>query len=158
MVFEHDLTVYRSAQAGDSSGDVVVHVERLWSQVLRGRIQQPQYSPPSLRPAVDVYQTRDALVVVVEAPGMRDQELRLLFEPGRLTISGEKHSRTCREEGEFHRLEIACGPFSRTVELPVPVDPDGTQLSYEDGYIEIRLPRVAQRSERLVRITLHQSG
>ncbi len=157
MVFERERTVYRSAQAGEGSGDVVVHVERLWSQVLRGRLQQPQYNPPALRPAVDVYQTRNAVVVVVEAPGMRDQELRLLFERGRLTISGEKHGRSCAEEGEFHQLEIACGPFSRTIELPEPVDPDGAQLSYEDGYIEIRLPRVSQRNERLVRITLHQS-
>jgi HSP20 family protein len=157
MVLESDLSIYRSIGAGDSAGDVVIHVERLWSQVLRGRPQQPQYSPAALKPAVDVYQTRDSVVVVIEAPGMRDQELRLAFEPGRLTISGEKRSRSCTAEGVFHQVEIACGLFTRTVELPVPVDPDGIQLSYEDGYIEIRLPKVAGRNERRVRITLRQS-
>jgi HSP20 family protein len=156
MAFESDLSVYRSVQAGGSD-DMIVHVERLWSQVLSGRLQQPQYNPTAVRPAVDVYQTRTWLVIVMEAPGMRDQELRLAFEPGRLTISGEKRGRSCVEQGEFHQLEIACGAFSRTVELPVPVDPDGIQLSYDDGYIEIRLPRVAQRREQMVRITLHQS-
>jgi HSP20 family protein len=156
MVYQRNRSVYSSVQA-DDAGEYFVHVERLWTQVLHGRLQQPQYSPVTVKPAVDVYQTRDSVVVVVEAPGMRDQELRLELEGNRLTISGEKHGRSCREEGVFNQLEIACGPFSRTVNLPAEVDPDRVQLDYEDGYIEIRLPRVPQHSERRVRVTLRQT-
>ena len=87
------------------------HLESLWAQLLRGRPQQPQYSPGGVRPAVDVYETADAVVVVLEAPGMRDRELRLEFDAGRLTIYGEKRNRHCSDEHVYNQVEIACGPF-----------------------------------------------
>jgi HSP20 family protein len=133
------------------------HLESLWAQLLRGRPQQPQYSPGGVRPAVDVYETADAVVVVLEAPGMRDRELRLEFDAGRLTIFGEKRNRHCSDEHVYNQVEIACGPFSRSVDLPSPVDPDRLNISYEDGYVEIRLPRVQRRMEHRVRITLRQA-
>lgn len=157
MVYQHDLTIRSHLQADDALDEFSVQVERLWTQFLRGRLQQPQYSPVAVKPSVDIYQTHDSIIVVVEAPGMRNQELRLELDGNRLTISGEKRGRPCSPDGVFSQLEIACGPFSRVVELPAVVDPDGMQLSYEDGYIEIRLPRVLRRTERLVRITLRQS-
>jgi HSP20 family protein len=143
-------------ESGEESGEFTVRVERLWTQLRLGRIQQPQYSPRFVRPAIDIYQTDDSVVVVVEAPGMRNQDLRLELEAGRLTISGEKPGKTCGENGVFDQLEITRGSFSRTVQLPAEVDPDGVKLSYDDGYIEIRLPRVARHLERRVRITLRQ--
>jgi HSP20 family protein len=134
--------------------EFTLRVERLWTQLKLGRIQQPQYSPRFVRPAVDVYQTNDAVVVLVEAPGMRGRDLRLELEADELTISGEKPGKSCTEEGVFSQLEIARGPFSRTIHLPSAVDPEAIALSYDDGYIEIRMPRVAQRVERHVQITL----
>jgi HSP20 family molecular chaperone IbpA len=135
--------------------EFTLRVERLWTQLKLGRIQQPQYSPRFVRPAVDIYTTDDAVVVVVEAPGMRGRDLRLDLNAGQLTISGEKPGKSCKEQGVFTQLEIARGPFSRTVTLPAAVDPEAITLNYEDGYIEIRLPRVAQPIERRVQITLH---
>ena len=149
------LTVGR-IQVAEEFDEFTMRVERLWTQLRLGRIQQPQYSPRFVRPSVDVYQTEDAVVVIVEAPGMRNQELRLELEAGRLTISGEKPGKSCTEAGVFSQLEISRGPFSRTVELPAEVDPDGVTLTYDDGYVEIRLPRVARRLERRVRVTLRQ--
>jgi HSP20 family protein len=135
--------------------EFTLRVERLWTQLKMGRIQQPQYSPRFFRPAVDVYQTGDAVVVIVEAPGMRGRDLRIELNADQLTISGERPGKSCKEGGVFSQLEIARGPFSRSVRLPATVDPDAISLSYEDGYIEIRLPRVEQRLERRVQITLH---
>ena len=156
MVNQRELTSSRRLQAGGDFDDLTAHVESLWSQLLRGRPQQPQYSPTAVRPAVDVYQTADAVVVVVEAPGMRDQEIRLELEAGRLTIRGEKRNRYSNAAHLYNQMEIACGPFSRTVDLPSEVDAERVTLHYADGYVEIRLPRVPRRTERRVRITLRQ--
>lgn len=155
MVDQSELYGVTSVRVTEEFDELTVSVERLWTQLRSGRIQQPQYSPRFVRPAVDVYQTEDAVVVLVEAPGMRNRELRLELEARQLTISGEKPGKVCQEDGVFSQLEILRGPFSRTVQLPSDVDPGGVTLSYEDGYVEIRLPRVARRLERRVRIILH---
>lgn len=159
MVYQRDSVPYGklpNLRLGSEFDEVSAHVETLWLQLRRGRLQQPQYRPPVARPAVDVYQTPDAVVVVVEAPGMRDQEIRLEIEAGRLTIWGEKRNRYCREAYRYHQLEIACGAFSRTVDLPAEVDPERVTLRYDDGYVEINLPRVEHAKDRRVRMTLRQ--
>lgn len=156
MVDQFEFSSAGLMRVSEEFDEFTVRVERLWTQLRLGRIQQPQYSPSFVRPSIDIYQTDDAVVVLVEAPGMRNQELRLELDADQLTISGEKPGKLCEEEGVFSQLEISRGLFSRTVQLPAAVDPDGVKLSYDDGYVEIRLPRVSQRLERRVRITLRQ--
>ena len=87
---------------------------------------------------------------------MRDQEIHLEIDGTRLTIMGEKQGRSCAKDGLYSQLEIACGPFSRTIDLPCEVNPEGVQLTYDDGYVEIRLPRIQRTLDRRVRITLRQ--
>ena len=157
MVYQLDRARYRRVQASDDSDEFALHVEHVWAQLLRGNPQQPHYSPSAVRPPVDVYQTDSEVVAVIEAPGMRNQDLRLELGPDYLTVAGEKQGISCARDGVFSQLEIACGPFSRRIELPAPVDPEGIRLSYQDGYIEIRLPRAQRRIERRVRVTLRQS-
>jgi HSP20 family protein len=156
MVYKEVFSSYHRLSPPSEFDAFSAHLEGIWAQLLRGRPQQPQYSPGGIRPAVDVYETPEAVFVVLEAPGMRDRELRLELESGRLTIWGEKRNRHCGDTQVYNQVEIACGPFSRTVDLPSPIDPDRISLRYEDGYVEIRLPRVQRRMERRVRITLHQ--
>lgn len=156
MVYRRESIVYDSLQMAGELDDSTARVETLWLQLRRGRLHQPQYNPAVVRPAVDVYQTQDAVVVMIELPGMRDQEVRLEIEAGRLTIWGEKRGHACHDPHVYNQMEIACGTFSRTVDLPSEVDPERVSFSYDDGYIEIHLPRVPRRSERRVRMTLRQ--
>jgi HSP20 family molecular chaperone IbpA len=156
VVDQRDVSAYQRFAVREDFDEFAVHVERLWSQLRRGSLQQPHYNPSFVRPAIDVYQTGDRVVVVIEAPGMRNRQLHLELEGNRLTISGEKQGRSCAKDGLYSQLEIACGPFSRTIELPCEVDAENISLDYDDGYIEIRLPRIQRPLERRVRITLRQ--
>ena len=137
-------------------GRLATHADRVRGQLAVGRPNAPQFSPSALEPPIDVYQTREAVVILVEAPGMRDQEILLQVEPDRLTIQGHKRNLRGSHEHVYSQMEIACGPFQRKVELPVEVDPEGAAVRYNDGYIEIRLPRVARRLERRIRIIVRQ--
>lgn len=135
---------------------LTAHIERMWGQLLGGRPYHPQFSPPLLAPAVDVYETDQEVVVIVETPGMRDQDVLLEVDSDTLTIRGEK-----RRPGEdcshtYYQMEITSGPFQRSLRLPSEVDPQGANLRYDDGYIQIRLPRVSRRLERRVRINVHR--
>ena len=135
---------------------LATYADQVWGQLAVGRPNVPQFSPSVLEPPIDVYQTESEVVVVVEAPGMRDQEVSLEVEAGRLTIYGHKRNLHSSHKHLYSQMEIACGPFQRTVDLPVEVDPEGAVVRYNDGYIEIRLPRVVRRIERRIRIIVRQ--
>ncbi|MGI8551249.1 MAG: Hsp20/alpha crystallin family protein [Dehalococcoidia bacterium] len=151
-------TERRLAHRGYSSetDHLAAHIERMWGQLRRGYPDQPQFSLPVLKPPVDIYQTADSVVVIVEIPGIRDQEVWLEVETDRLRIHGEKRNRHCSGEHLYSQMEITCGQFERSLDLPSPIDPQRTSLRYDDGYIEIRLPRVQRQTEQHLRIVVRQ--
>lgn len=132
-------------------------VERLWEQMVGSRSGHPRFAPPVVQPPVDVYYTPDEVVAILEIPGMRGQEVHLEVEPDRLTIRGEKWGRHCPDEHVYSQIETVCGGFERIIQLPAAVDPEGTKLSYDDGYIEIHMPRAARQPGQRLVITVRQS-
>jgi len=52
-------------------------------------------------------------------------------------------------------MEINCGPFERILSLPSEVDASRATAAYDDGFLEIVLPKVKRQVNRCVRITIH---
>jgi len=151
-VNQREFVSYQRLEWAGEADEVSAQLETLWTHLRRGRLHQPQYNQPVVRPAVDVYQTPDAVVVVVEVPGMSGQQVGLEIEGDRLTIWGEK-GRSCSDALSYSQMEIASGVFRRSIELPAEIDPDRVGYRYEDGYLEIRRPRAQRTTGRLVRLT-----
>lgn len=128
------------------------YADQLWGQFLGGNPRQPAFRPSAFQPPVDVCQTPDSVIVLIEVPGMRGQEVRLELGVNRLTIGGKRSHRRCSDAPVYSQMEIACGQFERTVLLPSEVDPERAEVRYDDGYIEIRLPRLAHRIEQHFRV------
>ena len=60
-----------------------------------------------------------------------------------LVVSGGR--RAGQPEGRlYQQLEIAYGPFRRTVSLGADVDPEGARATYDDGILRVELPLVAK--------------
>jgi HSP20 family protein len=91
------------------------------------------------RPALDLVETRDALVVFVELPGVAREDVNLQVHGRWLELSGER--RMHEGEHSFQRLEGCYGRFRRRVELPVAIDPDGINAELRSGVLEIRLAK-----------------
>jgi HSP20 family protein len=49
-------------------------------------------------------------------------------------------------------MEISYGPFERTIQLPAQVDAESARASYEDGFLQVRLPKLKGRSRKEVDI------
>jgi HSP20 family protein len=93
-------------------------------------------------PLVDMHETSDGLVVRAEVPGLKREELKIELVDRRLTISGEK--KVVREEkgGDGRYLsECRYGSFSRTVQLPYPIDDQTMSADLKHGVLTIRLKR-----------------
>ena len=103
-------------------------------------------------PGVEMYEKADKFIVRAELPGMKKEEIDVSVVGDTLTISGERKAETEVKDEDYYRCELCYGKFSRSVSLPAAVDATKVDASYEDGILEITLPKVA--AAKLKKITV----
>ena len=92
-------------------------------------------------PAMDLVETDDHLVLRADLPGLKREDVEIEVKDGVLAVSGErKADREDRSEG-FYRVERAFGSFSRSLSLPKGIDADRVSAEFEDGVLEVRIPK-----------------
>jgi len=91
--------------------------------------------------AADVFDDDDKVIVRIEAPGMRSEDLNIELHGDTLTVWGEKRSDREFSRGRFSVVQCAYGSFRRDVALPVSVKADKTTANYRDGVLRIELPK-----------------
>jgi HSP20 family protein len=99
-------------------------------------------------PAVDVFDCRGKLVVVVEAPGLAPESLRVACRGGRLVISGERKDARPSGAAGFLCMERPQGRFTRAIDLDLAVDLAGAEAKLRDGLLVISIPRLKDRRGR----------
>ena len=102
-------------------------------------------------PPVDVAEDKDKIHVKIEVPGMEEKDLRISFEDGVLTVSGERQFER-REDREYHRIERTYGSFVRTFSLPRSVDGGAIVANYKNGVLEIDIPKKEESKPRQIQI------
>ena len=95
-------------------------------------------------PALDVYEEKDNVIVRVEVPGMKKEDIQLSLHDGSLSISGERKSEETFKNAEVYRAERFFGRFQRTVTLPTPVAADKVKAQYKDGILKVTLPKTEE--------------
>ncbi len=98
-------------------------------------IHSYEWSPPT-----DVYETDVSFVVRVEAAGMRQSDFTIKSEDNFLVISGARSESP--ERRVYRQMEIRFGEFSTAVELPLGVDVSKAEADYEDGFLNVILPKL----------------
>ena len=93
-------------------------------------------------PAVNVWTKADVgQVVTAEIPGMNVDDLDIKVVGETLSISGSRPAPETDENIRYHRQERGYGSFTRTIQLPFPIDVDNVEANYEKGVLKIWLPR-----------------
>ncbi|HKW93204.1 MAG TPA: Hsp20/alpha crystallin family protein [Methylomirabilota bacterium] len=103
-------------------------------------------------PAVDVYETKNEVVVSAELPGLREKDIRVSVTGDLLTIQGERQGNTEAEDGGHYRRERWFGKFERTFSLPVPVETNQVKATYRDGVLTVKLPKVEEIKPKEIKI------
>jgi HSP20 family protein len=102
--------------------------------------------------AMDMYQTADDVVCKVALPGVRPEDVQLTISGDTLTIRAEIKPDPNIKQEDYLLQERRYGPVSRTVTLPVPVQADRAEATFENGILTIRLPKAEQVKPRQIRI------
>ena len=101
-------------------------------------------------PAVDVFDTDDAVVLKAELPGMKVDDIQIEVDDNVLTIKGERSFEEKVDEERYYRVERRYGSFQRSLALPQGVKPDDIQATYEDGVLEVTVPKAeAEKPKRI---------
>jgi HSP20 family protein len=115
---------------------------------------QDEMQATGWNPAVDVVEEKGRILVKVEAPGVEEKDLRVTFEDGTLTVTGERQFER-REDRNYHRIERAYGSFTRTFTLPRSVDGARIAATYQNGILEIEIPKKEESLPKQIQINVN---
>jgi HSP20 family protein len=96
--------------------------------------------PAAWVPAVDLQETAEQYILTAELPGLTREDIDIQLQDGRLTLTGVRRERGISCE-HYHRVERGHGSFSRTFQLPLPVDGDRVSADLRDGVLTITCPK-----------------
>jgi HSP20 family protein len=108
----------------------------------------------SFVPPVDVYEDEKKIVLMLEVPGVKSEELDIRMEKQRLTVKGERRFSNEEKAENFHRIERRFGSFVRSFTLPQTVDNDGVSAAYDAGVLTITLAKKAEAQPKQVKIAI----
>jgi len=99
-------------------------------------------------PAVDIFEDKDAVKIVVELPGVKPEDVKLSLENNLLTIRGEKKQEAEERNERVHRYERSYGSFERAFVLPSTVDGEKISAEYRDGVLTVTVPKAERARPR----------
>lgn len=91
------------------------------------------------RPATDVFETEESIVVRVEIAGIHEEDFSISLKGNQLTIRGNRTD--VLERRAYYQLEISFGEFLTEVDLPGPVLSDQVTAEYIDGFLRLVFPK-----------------
>ena len=97
------------------------------------------------QPRVDMCETSEAIIVEVELPGVRREDVRIEVEGDTLRITGERRVTSERQERNYYRVERSHGRFARQLRLPGTVAREAIRAEFDAGILTITLPKRERR-------------
>jgi len=92
-------------------------------------------------PRVDIVDRENEVLVKAELPGVKKEDLEVTTTDNTVSIKGSSRYEHKEEKGDYHRSEMACGVFARTLTLPAEVIADKAEARFSDGLLELTLPK-----------------
>lgn len=122
-------------------------------------LEQSLLATSAVTPKVDIYEHDDHLMMEIEVPGMREEDLKISLDGTTLSISGERKKSEHSTKGRLQRTERTYGSFTRSFVLPSTVDPNSIQARYEQGVLHIGMAKKSEARPRQIPLVSHpQSG
>ncbi|MCW2950349.1 MAG: Hsp20/alpha crystallin family protein [Thermoleophilia bacterium] len=127
-------------------------VNRLFERFFGGSTGESS-SQQRWTPAMDVAEEGDEFVLRADLPGLKQDDVSIEVQERTLRISGERRFAPKPEhDGGMFRLERAYGRFERTITLPEGVDADAIHASFENGVLELHVPKPVEAKPRRIEI------
>ncbi len=110
------------------------------------------------QPAVDIDESEDAYLISVDLPGIKKEDIQIDLNDRLLTISGERKYEQESGRGRSRQLERGYGMFQRSFSLPHATESDRVEAHFEDGVLEVMIPKSEESRAKRIEIQSGKSG
>ena len=116
-------------------------------------------SSEMLAPRIDIAESKDAIDLTAELPGVDEKDVDVTLADGVLTIRGEKKAERDEKDKDknWHVVERSYGSFSRTISLPFDPDSAKVEAKFEKGVLHIHLPKPAEVAKKQQKIEIKKA-
>ena len=101
---------------------------------------------------IDVHETTDEIVVTASLPGIQPEDVDITMTGQTLTLKGEFKSDQEEDRGQYLYRERRFGSFNRTLQLPVRVEGDRAEATFENGVLTLHIPKSEEVKPRQIQI------
>jgi HSP20 family protein len=126
---------------------------RLFEDAVTRMMSEPRANRP-WSPAVDVYETEDALKLKADVPDVKIEDIDVRVENQTLSIRGQRKFEKEENIKGHHRIERSYGEFVRSFAVPSTVDTEKVQADYKNGVLTITLPKKETAKPRQVKVAV----
>jgi HSP20 family protein len=123
------------------------------SRFMNGLFDGPGRVTQNWVPALDVWETDAEVVYAFDLPGIPEEKVSVEVKEDTLTVSAEREKTEELSDEHFYRFERRYGSFARAVGLPQGVDQDKIAARFENGVLEIRVPKPEEQKPRTIAIS-----
>ncbi len=103
-------------------------------------------------PSIDMFEKDNQIVVKVELPGIDKENVNISVSDGLLNIKGEVKKEKEVKDEDYYYSERSIGSFARSISLPSKVKEDKIEAKYDDGILEITLPKAPETKVKDVKV------
>jgi HSP20 family protein len=103
-------------------------------------------------PPVDIYEDEHKIVLKLEVPGMKQEDLDIQLENDTLTVRGERKFEKEEKEENFHRIERRYGSFYRSFTIPNTVNTEDVKADYDAGVLQIQLAKKVEAKPKQIKV------
>jgi HSP20 family protein len=103
-------------------------------------------------PATDISETDKEYLIRAALPAVKKEDVKVTYENGVLTLSGERRQKEEQKDEKFHRVESYYGNFSRSFALPDEIEEDAIKAESKDGVLTIHVPKAESEVKKLTMI------
>ena len=104
-------------------------------------------------PAIEMFEKDDKFMVKAELPGMKEEDIDVSVVGDTLTIKGERKAESEVKEEDYYCCERSYGSFTRSITLPSSVEAKNIEASYENGVLEVSLPKAAEIKPKKITVS-----
>ncbi len=139
----------------DPFGDMITlrqAMDRLFEDSVVSPLTWRRLEGETVTPALDVHQDADEFVVTAALPGIRPQDVEITLTGQTLVIRGEFKADEKITRDQYLYRERRFGSFNRQLQLPVRVEGDRTEATFEHGLLTLRIPKAEEVKPRQIQI------
>lgn len=141
-------------------GHLAAEVSRLFDDLDKNGLNERYALGEEFVPPLDVIETENEVEVLLDLPGIRASQVRVLIKRDAVIVAGVKvpSDASVRAAASFHLVERSFGRFARAVQLSGAFDTGRAEASLHQGQLRIAIPKIADRRGREILVPVVEQG